>query len=385
MVLAARRFGPGGKDVHIQLMGASIRQLKRAAEALKPLLAQFPGVSAIEDDLPWGKPEMVITLTGKGRSMGFDAASLGTQLRNAFEGAVALRFARGDDEVVVRVKRRQEGEGLAALDGLYVRSPAGVFVPLREVVNISQRDGFSLIKHDDGRRIVSVTADLDSDVMELPELTQALDEKVMPDFTARYGVEYKYSGAAEERARNFKDMGRGALVALALIYIILAWVFGNYFKPLAVMSIIPFGIVGAVYGHMLMGINLTMVSMVGLLGLSGILVNDSIILVSTAKERLDRGLSMREAATGAARDRLRAVVLTSLTTIAGLAPLMFETSRQAQFLVPMAVTMVFGLLSATILVLALVPSLLGIGSDIAALARKLRAYAQKKGSVIKAK
>ncbi len=371
LTLSARRFGPGGKDVHIQLQGAAIGQLKKASEALKPLLAAFPGVSSVEDDLPYGKPELVLELTSRGRSLGFTAQNVGTQLRNAFQGAVARRFARDNEEITVRVRRDQQDRGLGALEQIFLRSPSGADVPLTQIVSITEKTGFSLIKHENGQRMVSVTADLDTDKMEVPELIEQLDKKVMPRIMADYGVRYQYSGAASERKRNFGDMQKGALVALALIYIILAWVFGHYGRPLAVMAIIPFGLVGAVFGHMIMGVSLTMVSMVGLLGLSGILVNDSIILVSTAKERQDRGQGLKEAAIGAARDRLRAVVLTSLTTIVGLVPLLFETSRQAAFLIPMAITMVFGLLSATILVLVLVPSLLGIGNDIARMTRRL--------------
>jgi len=369
--LSPRRHGPGGKDVHVQLTGGSVRQMKEAAEALKPLLAGFPGVSAVEDDLPYGKPELVLELTPRGRALGFSAQSVGTQVRNAFQGAIAMRFARGDEEIIVRVKRTQRSKGLGVLERIYLRSPSGTSAPLTQIVKITERAGFSLIKHEDGQRLVSVTADLNRDEMELPDLLAQLDKKIMPHIMADYGVRYAYSGAAEERRRNSRDMKNGLLVALALIYIILAWVFGNYFKPLVVMAIIPFGLVGAVLGHMIMGYELTIISKIGLLGLSGILVNDSIILVSTAKERLDLGQSMKEAATGAARDRLRAVVLTSLTTIVGLVPLIFETSRQAAFLIPMAITMVFGLLTATLLVLVLVPALLGIGGDLARLGRQV--------------
>ncbi len=153
------------------------------------------------------------------------------------------------------------------------------------------------------------------------------------------------------------------MIALAVIYIVLAWVFSNYWRPIAIMMIIPFGLVGAVFGHWVLDFNLTILSLIGLLGLSGILVNDSIILVSRLDERLQFGESLKEAAIGASRDRLRAVLLTSLTTIGGLIPLMFEKSLQAQFLLPMAVTMVFGLALATLLVLFLVPALIGIGAD----------------------
>ena len=190
-------------------------------------------------------------------------------------------------------------------------------------------------------------------------------------------METGFSGRARERERAFVDLRIGSMIALAVIYIVLAWTFGSYLRPLAVMLIIPFGFVGAVFGHWLMGFDLTILSLFGLLGLSGILVNDSIILVARLNERLAQGDAIDTAAIGASRDRLRAVLLTSLTTIGGLTPMLFETSQQAQFLMPMAITMVFGLAVATLLVLFLVPSLIGIGNDIAgffrfATARRLR-------------
>ncbi len=186
----------------------------------------------------------------------------------------------------------------------------------------------------------------------------------MSAIASKYGVDYSFGGRSEEQKTAFADLQLGMIVALSVIYIILAWVFASYWRPLAVMLIIPFGIVGAVFGHWLLGYQLTILSWIGLLGLSGILVNDSIILVTRLDERLKEGEDLASAATGASRDRLRAVLLTSLTTIGGLLPLLFETSRQAQFLLPMAITIVFGLAMATLLVLFLVPALMGIGSDI---------------------
>ncbi|MEL6871803.1 MAG: efflux RND transporter permease subunit, partial [Pseudomonadota bacterium] len=171
---------------------------------------------------------------------------------------------------------------------------------------------------------------------------------------------------------SFRDLQSGALLALALIYIILGWVFADYWKPLAVMSIVPFGFVGAVVGHWVMGFPITIISMIGLLGLSGILVNDSIVYVSRLNERVRDGEPLEQACMGAARDRLRAVLLTSITTIAGLFPLVFETSLQAQFLIPLAITIVFGVAAATVLVLILVPALIGIGADVGRAAGGLR-------------
>jgi multidrug efflux pump subunit AcrB len=177
-------------------------------------------------------------------------------------------------------------------------------------------------------------------------------------------VTFSFGGRTEEQRNAFADLQLGAIIAVAVIYIILAWFFGSYWSPIAVMLIIPFGIVGAVFGHWIMGFKLTILSFIGLLGLSGILVNDSIILVARLNERIKKGNDFAQAAIGASLDRLRAVMLTSLTTIGGLLPLLFETSRQAQFLLPMAITIVFGLALSTFLVLFLVPALVGVGNDI---------------------
>ncbi len=372
IAIFGRRAGPPGRDVDVRLQNGPIEVLKQAAEELKLKLTGIAGVSAIEDDLPFGKQELVFALTPRGTALGFTGSSVGTQVRNAFEGAVATRFARGDDEITVRVLRRQEIGGLAALYTMYLRAPSGARVPLTDVVEISERQTFSLIQRRDGVTTVAVTADLDNEVTTTIKVVAQLEREIMPALAEKYGISYIYSGREEERGKAFKDLKAGALLALALIYIILGWVFASYLKPLAVMAIIPFGFVGAVAGHYVMGYNLTLPSMIGLLGLSGILVNDSIVLVSRLIERQKNGELLEAAAIGAACDRLRAVLLTSLTTIGGLTPLMFETSRQAQFLIPLAITIVFGLATATAIVLILVPCLVGVGSDVGGIARAIR-------------
>jgi len=247
---------------------------------------------------------------------------------------------------------------------MWLRSATGSFVPLSEVVTLEERDAFSVILRRDGRTTVSVTADVDPDVNTSTAITELLRADIMPQIAAKHGIDFSFSGRDEERRDSFADLKLGTVIALVVIYIVLAWVFGSYWRPLAVMAIIPFGIVGAVLGHLILGFNLTIMSLIGLLGLSGILVNDSIILVSRLDERLREGDALETAAIGAGCDRLRAVLLTSLTTIGGLTPLLFETSLQAQFLLPMAITMVFGIAAATLLVLVLVPALIGIGGDI---------------------
>ncbi len=364
VAIIGARVGPPGRDIDVRLQNATSEQLKAAAIELKEILKTMPGVTAIADDLPYGKPELIMELTPRGRALGFNSENVGAQIRNIFEGAIATRFARGDEEITVRVKQHQEVPGLNALHRIQLKAPSGKRVPLSEIVHFRETQGFAIIQHLDGIRTVAVTANIDSNIANPGEVTAKLVSEELEPLAKKYGVTYSLKGRAEERTKSFADLKLGGLLALSMIYIILAWVFASYSNPFAVMAIIPFGFVGAVIGHGIMGYNLTIVSLIGLLGLSGILVNDSIILVSQANERLKQGQDLATAAIGASQDRLRAVILTSLTTIGGLLPLLFETSRQAQFLIPMAITLVFGLGAATILVLVLVPAILGVGSDI---------------------
>ena len=364
LAITARRFGPPGRDVDVRLQGASVGVLKAAAEELKEALTGFPGVSGVDDDLPYGKQELILELTPRGTALGFTGESVGQQVRDAIEGAIATRFARGDEEITVRVSKDSTLPGPLRLKNMYLVSPTSERVPLAQVVNVREKRGFSVIQRRDGKTTVSVTGDIDLDQTNVPEVVAGLEESVMPALASKYGLTYVYKGRNEERSQAFSDLYLGTGLALALIYIILAWVFGSYWLPFAVMGIIPFGFVGSVFGHWILDTKLTIISWLGLLGLSGILVNDSIILVTAAKERLLQGQSLAQAAIGASQDRFRAVLLTSLTTIGGLFPLLFETSLQAQFLIPMAITMVFGLAAATFLILILVPALLGVGGDI---------------------
>ena len=365
-----QRGGPHGRDIDIRFRGGDSALLKAAAEEATTVLSGFPGITGVADDLPYGKPELTIRLTPRGAALGFTGQEIGRQVRNALEGAVPRRFAEGDEEITIRVQAKLREAGTAALRSLELRAPSGAFVPLEEVAELSERQGFSAIQRIDGQSSVSVTGDVDLAVTNPGAVLAELRESgAIGAIASRHGVETGFSGRAEERAKAFSDLKLGALIALAVIYIILAWTFGSYAKPVAVMLIIPFGFVGATAGHWLMGFDLTIVSLFGLLGLSGILVNDSIILVTRLTERLAAGGTLTEAAAGASRDRLRAVLLTSLTTIGGLVPLLFETSLQAQFLMPMAITIVFGLALATFLVLFLVPAIIGIGGDISAFMR----------------
>lgn len=355
--------GPPGRDVDVRLIGTDIAALKRAANEVQLLLKRYPGVSAIEDDLPYGKLETILEVSQRGRALGFDTASVGRQVRNAIEGAIAKRFPRADEEVTVRVKLPDSELDTDLLDRLYLRAPSGAEVSLAEVISRRPNQSFARISREDGGRQVSVTAKLDTGIISTVDALAAIQRDGLWDIAKKYGVEVSFKGKSEEREETFADMRIGALIGLAGIYIILAWVFASYTRPVVVMAIIPMGFVGAVVGHWLLDYNMTILSMVALIGLAGIVVNNAIILVTTMEWRA-RSESLRDSIVGGACDRLRAIILTSATTIGGLTPLLFETSLQARFLIPMAVTIVFGLACAASLVLFVVPALMGVQDDL---------------------
>jgi multidrug efflux pump subunit AcrB len=363
--LAAPALGPPGKEIDIRLANGDTTSLKAASEEVQDLLKRLPGVSDVIDDLPYGKSEVILKVTPQGKALGFTTQNVGRQVRDAFQGFVAKRFARGDEEVTVRVQLPRGQIGRGALRDLYLRGPGGVEVPLSEVVEMSESSGFARIKREDGAREVSVIAEVDESVTTSSDTLAALEAGGLADIAKRHGVDYSFKGKSEEQAKTLGEARTGAIVGLGAIYIILAWVFASYTRPIVVMAIIPFGLVGAIMGHLIMGFDLSMLSLISLMGLAGILVNNSIILVSTIEERIADGEEYFSAIVGGSKDRVRAVLLTSLTTIGGLLPLMFETSLQAQFIIPMAITLVFGLGVATVLVLIVVPSLMAMQHDVA--------------------
>ena len=368
--ITERRAGPPGRDLEIRFTGSDARQLKQASEALQEALKAMPGVLALEDDLPWGQEQLIYRLTPAGRALGLSVESVGRQLRAAFDGYLVQLFQQGEDEVEVRVSLPDKARRhLASLQGLQIILADGGSVPLLEVVSLEHRRGFDALRHSEGQLAVSVTGDVDSSQNNANRIRETLQTSVLPEIEARYNVRADFQGRAREQATTMADLKSGALFAFLLMYIILAWVFASYGKPLVVMAIIPFGLVGAIVGHWLMGLDLTVLSLFGFFGLAGIVVNDSIILVTFYQQLLARGMAAKEAIVEAACQRLRAVLLTSLTTIAGLTPLLFETSLQAQFLIPMAATICFGLAFTTVLVLIVIPALL---ATLDGLARRLQ-------------
>ena len=308
----------------------------------------------------------MLEVNARGRAMGFTTVDVARQVRNAIDGAIAKRFPRDDEEIRVRVQYPREVVDNALLDHFYLRSPSGRQVALKEVVEFRDSIGFARIRREDGQREVSVKAEVDMLVTRPDRIIEAVQRDGLIDIAERYGLEYSFAGRAEDQRETTSDMFIGAVLGLTFIYIILAWVFSSYLRPLVVMAVIPIGFVGTVIGHGLWGFDLTILSFFAILGLSGIVINDSIVLVTTIDERL-RVESLPDALVNGACDRLRAVLLTSATTIGGLSPILFERSLQAQFLIPMALTLVFGLAVTTFVVLLLVPALIMVQEDLTAM------------------
>ncbi len=374
--------GPPGNDVELSLTGANLEDMKAAAGYVAGWLSGVPGVDSVDDDLPRGKQEVLLEITPAGEAMGFSAAEVARQVRNAYEGALADRVPRDQEELKVLVKLPEAGPGEAGLRSLYLRSRSGVEAPLTEVVNLRQRVGFAQIRRADGLRQVTVSADLNPTITTSGQVIRALQEQgVIRTIREQYGVSVGFQGRAEQQNAALADFRMAAIVALGSIYIVLAWVFARYGTPLVVMSVIPFGLVGAIVGHLVFGFNLSMFSLVALLGLAGVLVNDSIILVSAVQRRREGGDSLTDALVHGAQDRLRPVLMTSITTIVGVTPILFEGSLQAQLVQPLAITLVFGLMLAPPLVLVYVPCVMAIGGDVRRLIRRRRAPAARPASL----
>jgi multidrug efflux pump subunit AcrB len=353
--------GPPGKPVEVKLTGSDIGVLKAASLELQDALKRYAGLSNIDDDLPFGKSQLIYTLTPAGETAGLSLEQVGRQLRAAFDGIEVQTFFEGRDEISVRLMMSDEQRNrLSTLTALPIVLPDGSTTPVSNVLDFTPRQGFDSLQRIDGRLSINVSADLDESVANANDIIADLRAEVMPNLLGQYGIEASFEGKSRDQRETLADMGTGLVIALVLIYVILAWVFASYSWPITVMLAIPLGLTGAVLGHYVTGLDLTILSLFGFFGLSGIVINDSIVLVTFYKKLREQGMGIHEAVVEAACQRLRAVLLTSLTTIGGLTPILFETSLQAQFLIPMATSIVFGLAYGTLLILIVVPSLLTI-------------------------
>ena len=361
LTFTARQSGPPGRDLNVRLKGDDADALKAAALELAETMKSIPGVSETEDDMPFGREQLVYSLTPAGEALGLTTESLGRQLRAAFDGSLAQLVQVGRDELEVRVLLpREERSRLDVFDRITVSLPDGSFAPLATVASWSSRRGFEALRHAEGRLAVEVSAAVDTAVNNANAIQAELARDALPRLADKYGLEFSFEGRSADQRETMADMQAGLVLGLGLIYLVLVWSFSSWSWPLVVMSAIPLGLAGAIFGHWLLRIDLTILSMFGLFGLAGIVVNNSIILVSLFKELRHKGAALNEALVGAACGRLRAVLLTSLTTIGGLTPLLFEGSLQAQFLIPMATSIAFGLGFSAILVLFFVPALLSL-------------------------
>jgi len=358
-LIKSSRGGVPGSDLDISLTGAGAEQLKLASLDLQNRLREITGVSGVRDDLAYGKEQLIFELSPTGRAIGLTGESLGNQLRTYFEGELVQIFQDGGDDIEVRLRLDERNrDTLRSLSSLPVVLSDGSKASLANVAELSYARGFDDLKHNNGRLSVRITGDVDPALNNSNAIRASLSRSTMDEIANTYGVQWRYVGKAEEQSESVGGIGVALPLALLMIYIILAWVFGSYVWPIAVMSVIPFGLVGAIFGHWLLGFEMTMMSIFGIFGLMGIVINDSIILTVAFKSLREAGVAAKDAAVQASQRRLRAVLLTSLTTIVGVLPLLFETALQAQFLKPMVISLSFGLAFGTLIVLFLLPAML---------------------------
>ena len=363
------RRGPGGDAIDVEISGGSTGDLKNAAENLKTQLSRFGEVSAVEDSLGYDKEELILELTPQGQALGMTINVLGATLRARLNGIEAATFPDGPRSAAIRVELPKDELTADFLENMLIRTGpatagAGVYVPLADIVTVQRRTGFSTVSRENGIAVLSVTADLsEDDPVRAQEISDEIATEILPKLEEDFGVSTYMSGLAEDERNFLSDALTGLTLCLLGIYLVLCWVFASWSRPFVVMAIIPFGLIGAIWGHYAWDVPLSMFSVVGLIGMVGIVINDSIVLVTTVDEYAeDRGLF--PAIIDAACDRLRPVFLTTATTVLGLAPLLFEASRDAQFLKPTVITLTYGLGVGMFLVLLVVPSLLAIGHDI---------------------
>ena len=382
LTIRAPSGGPPGRDLDVRFQGKDLETLKLASNDLIKIARTIPGVTSLEDNLEYGVQERILSLTNKGQSLGLSILDIGEQVRSAINGSIISKFPKGDEEVTVRLKLSENEQLTDMITNLRIITPSGVSFKLKDIIRIDEKLPFASINRKNGFREVTISGDLFPPLMSTSQARQFLMENGLSEIAKKYNVTYRFDGRDLEQKETFADMGTGSIIGLLLIYFILAWVFKSWSRPFSIMIMIPFSFIGAVLGHYLLGLTMSILSMFALLALAGIVVNNSIILVSTIERRLEdlknknknknEESVINESIITGVVDRFRPVLLTSLTTIGGLSALMFETSLQAQFLIPMAATIVFGLGITALLVLVIVPAMMGISNDFSKFIRRVR-------------
>ena len=367
----ANAAGGAGMPIDIQLTGRDFATLQTASAAIKAKLASYEGLFDIKDNYSSGKREIQLDIHPTAQPLGLRQADLGRQVRAAFYGVEAQRIQRGRDDIKVMVRYPlDERQSVENLEDLRIRTPDGREVPFDQVADLEITEGFSSITRVDRRRVINITADADKGVADLGLIKASLKDKkgvagFLTTITDDYpGITWSFQGEAREQADIFASLGQMTLIAIFLIYALLAVPLKSYVQPVIVMIVIPFGLIGAIGGHILMGQPMSILSVLGFVALAGVVVNDSLVLVDFINHERKEGKPLRLAIEDAGAQRFRPIILTSLTTFAGLLPVLFETSLQAQFLIPMAISLSFGVLFATFITLLLVPAFYSILEDI---------------------
>lgn len=358
--------GPGGNPIEIRMEGDDLEELEKAAQALKEEIATYPGTYDITDDFRPGKMEKQIHIKPGAEPLGVTMADIATQIRQAYYGDEVLKIQRGKNDIKVMVRySARERETEASIDNLRIRTRDNREIPLNQVAGIDIERGYSSIQRVDRHRVITVISDIDEDTANARKIVEDLKAGFLPELTRQFpGVDYDLEGQAKRSKESIDSLMEGFALAAMIIFLLLASQFRSYIQPVIIMTAIPFGLIGAIVGHFIMGLDITMISIFGIVALSGIVVNDSLILIDFINTRVRQGEKVFEAVMEAGQNRFRPVLLTSVTTVAGLAPLLSETSFQAQFLIPMAASISFGLAAATLLTLVFVPALYVVVADV---------------------
>lgn len=356
-ILISSSLFSAGNAIEVELASDNFDQLLIAVERLKEQISQYSGTGEIQDSFQEGKQEMLLSLKPQARTLGITLSDLARQVRQGFFGDQALRFQRGSDDVRVMVRYPEiERKNIGDVRSMRVRTSSGVEIPFNEVAFIKTGRGYAEIQRTDGQRVVTVSANVDEKLANADEINSDLKTRFLPKLSQDYaGVQYRFGGEQRERNDSLQSMFYNFSIALFAIYILLAIPFKSYTQPFVVMSAIPFGMIGAVWGHSLLGIDLALLSLFGIIALSGVVVNDSLLVITFYNQLRAKGVEMDEALVEAGSQRFRPILLTSLTTFFGLLPMILEKSVQAQFLIPMAVSLGFGILFATFIILLGVP------------------------------
>ena len=355
-----------GEPINYEISGDDVDQLRAAAADLRAELSRYSGVFDIADSFRAGKQEIKLNLLPEARNLGLTLGDLARQVRSAFYGAEAQRVQRGQDDVRVMVRfPEEERKSIGNLEDMYIRTPGGKEVPFYSVAQFELDRGYSTIRRTDRRRVVNVTADVDRSQIRPEEVLSSMDSEVLPKLLHKFpGIRIGKEGEQEERDEGMLALARGALLSLVMIYALLAVPLRSYVQPLVIMSVIPFGAVGAIFGHWVMGVQLTFFSALGMAALSGVVVNASLVLVDYVNRRRREGMSVDEALANSCGVRFRAIILTSVTTFVGLIPLMSNQTPNTLPFIPMAISLAYGVLFATFITLFYVPVLYRIVEDI---------------------